>query len=216
MFIVQIVRMILNYILLSQFEFTLENFNIVNLISFTLVGLSLVLFLKNSSLYNKMRNRKITEAFNENKDNVLIKRCKLIFFIVVLFLVVISIYYTRGYLFFNVTMMTLSVLIVPVFEELFFREYIWNYLNNFIKSKSKVICITSILSGIYNIGYVDVIHNYIMLYNNSYYTFEVIISKIIIGTVFGIVLGIVKSRFKDVGFCIILRSLFAIFTRQII
>lgn len=216
MFIVQIVRMILNYILLSQFEFTLENFNIVNLISFTLVGLSLVLFLKNSSLYNKMRNRKITEAFNENKDNVLIKRCKLIFFIVVLFLVVISIYYTRGYLFFNVTMMTLSVLIVPVFEELFFREYIWNYLNNFIKSKSKVICITSILSGIYNIGYVDVIHNYIMLYNNSYYTFEVIISKIIIGTVFGIVLGIVKSRFKDVGFCIILRSLFDIFTRQII
>lgn len=216
MFIVQIVRMILNYILLSQFEFTLENFNIVNLISFTLVGLSLVLFLKNSSLYNKMRNRKITEAFNENKNNVLIKRCKLIFFIVVLFLVVISIYYTRGYLFFNVTMMTLSVLIVPVFEELFFREYIWNYLNNFIKSKSKVICITSILSGIYNIGYVDVIHNYIMLYNNSYYTFEVIISKIIIGTVFGIVLGIVKSRFKDVGFCIILRSLFDIFTRQII
>lgn len=216
MFIVQIVRMILNYILLSQFEFTLENFNIVNLISFTLVGLSLILFLKNSSLYSKVRNRKITEAFNENKDNVLIKRCKLILFIVVLFLVVISIYYNRAYMFFNVTMMTLSVLIVPVFEELFFREYIWNYLNNFIKSKSKVICITSILSGIYNIGYVDVIHNYIMLYNNSYYTFEVIISKIIIGTVFGIVLGIVKSRFKDVSFCIILRSLFAIFTRQII
>ncbi|MGO0881254.1 CPBP family intramembrane glutamic endopeptidase [Clostridioides difficile] len=216
MFIVQIVRMILNYILLSQFEFTLENFNIVNLISFTLVGLSLILFLKNNSLYNKMRNRKITEAFNENKDNILIKRCKLIFFIVVLSLVIISIYHNRGYVFFNITMMTLSVLIVPVFEELFFREYIWNYLNNFIKSKSKVICITSILSGVYNIGYIDVIRNYIMLYNNSYYTFEVIISKIIIGTVFGIVLGIVKSRFKDVSFCIILRSLFAILTRPII
>ncbi|MDB0438691.1 CPBP family intramembrane metalloprotease [Clostridioides difficile] len=216
MFIVQIVRMILNYILLSQFEFTLENFNIVNLISFTLVGLSLILFLKNNSLYNKMRNRKITEAFNENKDSVLIKRCKLIFFIVVLSLVVVSIYHNRGYVFFNITMMTLSVLIVPVFEELFFREYIWNYLNNFIKSKSKVICITSILSGVYNIGYIDVIRNYIMLYNNSYYTFEVIISKIIIGTVFGIVLGIVKSRFKDVSFCIILRSLFAILTRPII
>lgn len=216
MFIVQIVRMILNYILLSQFEFTLENFNIVNLISFTLVGLSLILFLKNNSLYNKMRNRKITEAFNENKDNILIKRCKLIFFIVVLSLVIISIYNNRGYMFFNITMMILSVLIVPVFEELFFREYIWNYLNNFIKSKSKVICITSILSGVYNIGYIDVIRNYIMLYNNSYYTFEVIISKIIIGTVFGIVLGIVKSRFKDVSFCIILRSMFAILTRQII
>ncbi|UDN63822.1 CPBP family intramembrane glutamic endopeptidase [Clostridioides sp. ES-W-0016-02] len=216
MFIVQIVRMILNYILLSQFEFTLENFNIVNLISFTLVGLSLILFLKNSSLYNKMRNRKITEAFKENKDSVLIKRCKLILFIVVLSLVVISIYYNRSYMFFNVTMVTLSVLIIPVFEELFFREYIWNYLNNFIKSKSKVVCITSILSGIYNIGYIDVIRNYIMLYNNSYYTFEVVISKIIIGTVFGIILGIVKSRFKDVSFCIILRSLFTILTRQII
>ncbi|HGS9474462.1 TPA: CPBP family intramembrane glutamate endopeptidase, partial [Clostridioides difficile] len=60
MFIVQILRMILNYVLLSQFEFTLENFNIINLISFTLVGLSLILFLKDNSLYNKVRNRKIT------------------------------------------------------------------------------------------------------------------------------------------------------------
>ncbi|HGT0035879.1 TPA: CPBP family intramembrane glutamate endopeptidase, partial [Clostridioides difficile] len=65
MFIVQILRMILNYVLLSQFEFTLENFNIINLISFTLVGLSLILFLKDNSLYNKVRNRKITEAFEE-------------------------------------------------------------------------------------------------------------------------------------------------------
>ena len=196
MFIVQILRMILNYVLLSQFEFTLENFNIINLISFTLVGLSLILFLKDNSLYNKVRNRKITEAFEENKNNILIET-----------------YCTKGYVLFNVTMMTLSVLIVPIFEELFFREYIWNYLSNFIKSKSKIICITSILSGIYNIGYIDIIRNYVILYNNSSYTFEVIISKIMIGTVFGIVLGLVKYRSRDVGFCILLRSLFAIFIR---
>ncbi|EGT3729624.1 CPBP family intramembrane metalloprotease, partial [Clostridioides difficile] len=55
--------------------------------------------------------------------------------------------------------------------------------------------------------------NYVILYNNSSYTFEVIISKIMIGTVFGIVLGLVKYRFRDVGFCILLRSLFAIFIR---
>ncbi|HBG2070806.1 TPA: CPBP family intramembrane metalloprotease, partial [Clostridioides difficile] len=84
MFIVQILRMILNYVLLSQFEFTLENFNIINLISFTLVGLSLILFLKDNSLYNKVRNRKITEAFEENKNNILIEKCKLILFVVVL------------------------------------------------------------------------------------------------------------------------------------
>ncbi|CCL63539.1 TPA: CPBP family intramembrane metalloprotease [Clostridioides difficile] len=213
MFIVQILRMILNYVLLSQFEFTLENFNIINLISFTLVGLSLILFLKDNSLYNKVRNRKITEAFEENKNNILIEKCKLILFVVVLSLAIIVTYCTKGYVLFNVTMMTLSVLIVPIFEELFFREYIWNYLSNFIKSKGKIICITSILSGIYNIGYIDVIRNYVILYNNSSYTFEVIISKIMIGTVFGIVLGLVKYRFRDVGFCILLRSLFAIFIR---
>lgn len=206
----------MNYILLSQFEFTLENFNIINLISFTLVGLSLILFLKDNSLYNKIRNRKITEAFKENKNNILIEKCKLILFIVVLSLAIISTYCTEGYVFFNVTMMILFIFIVPIFEELFFREYMWNYLSNFIKSKSKIICITSILSGIYNIGYIDVIRNYITLYNNSSYTSDVIISKIMIGTVFGIVLGIVKSRFKDVGFCILLRSLFSIFIRQII
>ncbi|HGM1327910.1 TPA: CPBP family intramembrane glutamic endopeptidase [Clostridioides difficile] len=213
MFIVQILRMILNYVLLSQFEFTLENFNIINLISFTLVGLSLILFLKDNSLYNKVRNRKITEAFEENKNNILIEKCKLILFVVVLSLAIIVTYCTKGYVLFNVTMMTLSVLIVPIFEELFFREYIWNYLSNFIKSKGKIICITSILSGIYNIGYIDVIRNYVILYNNLSYTFEVIISKIMIGTVFGIVLGLVKYRFRDVGFCILLRSLFAIFIR---
>ncbi|EGT4205877.1 CPBP family intramembrane glutamic endopeptidase [Clostridioides difficile] len=213
MFIVQILRMILNYVLLSQFEFTLENFNIINLISFTLVGLSLILFLKDNSLYNKVRNRKITEAFEENKNNILIEKCKLILFVVVLSLAIIVTYCTKGYVLFNVTMMTLSVLIVPIFEELFFREYVWNYLSNFIKSKGKIICITSILSGIYNIGYIDVIRNYVILYNNSSYTFEVIISKIMIGTVFGIVLGLVKYRFRDVGFCILLRSLFAIFIR---
>lgn len=206
----------MNYILLSQFEFTLENFNIINLISFTLVGLSLILFLKDNSLYNRVKNRKITEAFKENKNNILTKKCKLILFIVVLALAIVSTYCRKGYVFFNITMMILSALIVPIFEELFFREYLWNYLSNFIKSKSKIICITSILSGIYNIGYIDVIRNYITLYNNSSYTFEVIISKIMIGTVLGIVLGIVKSRFKDVGFCILLRSLFSIFIRQII
>ncbi|VIF69023.1 membrane protein [Clostridioides difficile] len=203
----------MNYVLLSQFEFTLENFNIINLISFTLVGLSLILFLKDNSLYNKVRNRKITEAFEENKNSILIEKCKLILFVVVLSLAIISTYCTKGYVFFNVTMMTLSVFIVPIFEELFFREYIWNYLSNFIKSKIKIICITSILSGIYNIGYIDIIRNYVILYNNSSYTFEVIISKIMIGTVFGIVLGLVKYRFRDVGFCILLRSLFAIFIR---
>lgn len=203
----------MNYVLLSQFEFTLENFNIINLISFTLVGLSLILFLKDNSLYNKVRNRKITEAFEENKNNILIEKCKLILFVVVLSLAIIVTYCTKGYVLFNVTMMTLSVLIVPIFEELFFREYIWNYLSNFIKSKGKIICITSILSGIYNIGYIDVIRNYVILYNNLSYTFEVIISKIMIGTVFGIVLGLVKYRFRDVGFCILLRSLFAIFIR---
>lgn len=203
----------MNYVLLSQFEFTIENFNIINLISFTLVGLSLILFLKDNSLYNKVRNRKITEAFEENKNNILIEKCKLILFVVVLSLAIIVTYCTKGYVLFNVTMMTLSVLIVPIFEELFFREYIWNYLSNFIKSKGKIICITSILSGIYNIGYIDVIRNYVILYNNSSYTFEVIISKIMIGTVFGIVLGLVKYRFRDVGFCILLRSLFAIFIR---
>ncbi len=78
MLIVQLLRMILNYVLLSQFEFTLENFNIINLISFTLVGLSLILFLKDNSLYNKVRNRKITEAFEENKNSILIEKCKLI------------------------------------------------------------------------------------------------------------------------------------------
>lgn len=203
----------MNYVLLSQFEFTLENFNIINLISFTLVSLSLILFLKDNSLYNKVRNRKITEAFEENKNNILIEKCKLILFVVVLSLAIIVTYCTKGYVLFNVTMMTLSVLIVPIFEELFFREYIWNYLSNFIKSKGKIICITSILSGIYNIGYIDAIRNYVILYNNSSYTFEVIISKIMIGTVFGIVLGLVKYRFRDVGFCILLRSLFAIFIR---
>ncbi|HGM3205917.1 TPA: CPBP family glutamic-type intramembrane protease, partial [Clostridioides difficile] len=163
MLIVQLLRMILNYVLLSQFEFTLENFNIINLISFTLVGLSLILFLKDNSLYNKVRNRKITEAFEENKNSILIEKCKLILFVVVLSLAIISTYCTKGYVFFNVTMMTLSVFIVPIFEELFFREYIWNYLSNFIKSKIKIICITSILSGIYNIGYIDIIRNYIAL-----------------------------------------------------
>lgn len=213
MLIVQLLRMILNYVLLSQFEFTLENFNIINLISFTLVGLSLILFLKDNSLYNKVGNRKITEAFEENKNSIFIEKCKLILFVVVLSLAIIATYCTKGYVFFNVTMMTLSVFIVPIFEELFFREYIWNYLSNFIKSKIKIICIISILSGIYNIGYIDIIRNYIALYNNSSYTFEVIISKIIIGTVFGIVLGLVRYRFRDVRLCILLRSLFAIFIR---
>lgn len=87
----------MNYVLLSQFEFTLENFNIINLISFTLVGLSLILFLKDNSLYNKVRNRKITEAFEENKNNILIEKCKLILFVVVLSLAIIVTYCTKGY-----------------------------------------------------------------------------------------------------------------------
>ncbi|MGO0916441.1 hypothetical protein ACTPEM_25555, partial [Clostridioides difficile] len=43
----------------------------------------------------------ITEAFEENKNNILIEKCKLILFVVVLSLAIIVTYCTKGYVLFT-------------------------------------------------------------------------------------------------------------------
>ena len=50
--IIQIARVIIKYILLSQFNLTLENLNIINIISIIIVGVSSAFIFRGNDLFN--------------------------------------------------------------------------------------------------------------------------------------------------------------------
>ena len=67
--VVQIARVIIKYVFLSQLNFTLENVNIINIISIMIVGISTAFILNGNDLFNCAGKRlmKLNNRYN-NKN----------------------------------------------------------------------------------------------------------------------------------------------------
>ena len=138
--IVQIARVIIKYIFLSQLNFTLENVNIANIISIMLVGISLSLILRANDLFNPAGQRLI--KLNNKYNN---KKLRLILGSITLGAICVTPYFKGGYLSSNLIILTLSLIAQPIFEEVIFRDYIWNYIRSFQKDEKKILIIVSII-----------------------------------------------------------------------
>lgn len=204
--IVQIARVIIKYIFLSQLNFTLENINIVNIISIMLVGISTSLILRGSDLFNSAGQKliKLNNKYNNKNERLILGG-------ITIGSICITPYFSGGYLSSNLIILILSLIAQPIFEEVIFREYIWNYISSFQKDEKKVLIIVSILSALFKIGYWDIISQNLSVVGSSFFTIDIIVSKVCIGLIIAFILGIVKIKYKDTYLCIFVHSLINIF-----
>ena len=88
-------------------------------------------------------------------------------------------------------------LIVPAFEELLFRGYLWNNMQNSLKGKHSglVTWITiTILFGLWHIGYIDVF----LIHPREFALVPLLIGKIEVGLILGTIVGFIRLKTNKV------------------
>ena len=88
-------------------------------------------------------------------------------------------------------------LIVPAFEELLFRGYLWNNMQNSLKGEHSglVTWITiTILFGLWHIGYIDVF----LIHPREFALVPLLIGKIEVGLILGSIVGFIRLKTNKV------------------
>ena len=161
-------------------------FQILNGISFLIVGLFLLILFKPS-----------LKTLSLNLDDVR-KRTKIIYFAGLIALPVFII--LPVFLGAELDIIVLSFifgLVVPAFEELLFRGYLWNNMQNSLKGKRSglITWITiTLLFGLWHIGYIDVF----LIHPKEFAVMPLLVGKIEIGLILGAIVGFIRLKTNKV------------------
>jgi len=96
--------------------------------------------------------------------------------------------------------------ITPIFEELIFRGYIWNKLNTAIKKEWGTYLVTTVLFGVWHLGYIESI-----AFKVEAGLAKIMLMKVIVGLVYGVVLGALRLKTKNNYSTILLHGVMNIF-----
>lgn len=110
---------------------------------------------------------------------------------------------------FSILLLVYSTVITPVIEELIFRGYVWNKLEEKLDKKYSVYIITTLLFAVWHIGYIDSILYKVDINSVPF----VMLMKVVTGLCFGIVLGAVRYKTRNSYSTILLHSLMNLFGR---
>lgn len=182
--LVQIVRILIVYIYHSIFGFTVISNQLINSALYIIIGLVLIKIFKADkySLALIIRQRKRGYIIAGAVLGALV-----IFNPAILFVggtdEVVSLFY--------------SVLIIPIFEELIFRGYTWDYLNKKFNNEIKTYIFVTILFALWHLGYVDSIVYRLSIFNNSGSLAYIMLNKVIIGLIFGVATGFARFKLKN-------------------
>ena len=107
-----------------------------------------------------------------------------------------------------ILLLVYSSIVTPIFEELIFRGYIWNELNQIFTSEWKTYIVTTIFFALWHLGYISSI-----AFRVEYDLLNVMIWKVITGLCFGIVLGAVRLKTKNCYSTMLLHGVMNLFGR---
>jgi len=110
---------------------------------------------------------------------------------------------------FAVSSLIYSAVITPIFEELIFRGYVWNKLEEKFDRRFAVYIITTLLFAVWHLGYIDTVA---FRMTSGSLAFAMLM-KVSTGLFFGIVLGAVRYKSKNCYSTIILHAVMNIFGR---
>ena len=129
--------------------------------------------------------------------------------IIVLSLIILTTLITGNKSDFSILLLVYSTIITPVFEELIFRGFVWNKLEEKLDKKFSVYIITTLLFAVWHIGYIDTILFRVDINNVPF----IMLMKVITGIFFGIILGAVRYKTQNCYSTILMHSLMNIFGR---
>ena len=195
--VLQIARIIIKNVLLSVLSFTAINLNIANIISIMIVGISVFLFLRGSSLFNPAGYR-LTQMANKYEN----KKIRIILFSIMLVGLALTILLKTDYVFTEILMMCLATIAIPVYEELLFRQYLWNYVNGFVENQKTTWIVISIISVLFILGYWDIISQNLQVISSDKFAIDVVTSKMGLGILIAVATGFMKYKYKDIYLCI--------------
>ena len=107
-----------------------------------------------------------------------------------------------------ILLLVYSSIVTPIFEELIFRGYIWNELNQIFTSEWKTYIVTTIFFALWHLGYISSI-----AFRVEYDLLNVMIWKVITGLCFGIVLGAVRLKTRNCYSTMLLHGVMNLFGR---
>lgn len=161
-------------------------FQILNGVSFIIVGILLLILFRPS-----------LNDLSLNLDDVR-KRTKIIYFAGMIALpIFIVLPVALGAELGVIIMGFIFGIIVPTFEELLFRGYLWNKVQDSLKTKNSglITWITiTILFGFWHLGYIDVF----LIHPKDFDLLPLLICKIEVGLVLGVIVGFIRLKTNKV------------------
>jgi membrane protease YdiL (CAAX protease family) len=107
-----------------------------------------------------------------------------------------------------IALLVYGSIVTPVFEELIFRGYVWNKLNDIFAKEWKTYIVSTILFALWHFGYISSVAFRI---NDG--LLHAMIWKVITGLCFGIVLGLLRLKTKNCYSTMLLHGILNIFGR---
>lgn len=124
-------------------------------------------------------------------------------------LIVISTpFITREYGIESIALLIYSSIVTPIFEELIFRGFVWNKLNEIFKKEWQTYLVSSLLFAVWHLGYIDGI-----AFRVESGLANVMIWKAVTGLCFGIVLGALRLITKNSYSTMLLHGVMNVFGR---
>jgi membrane protease YdiL (CAAX protease family) len=107
-----------------------------------------------------------------------------------------------------IVLMIYGSVVTPIFEEIIFRGYIWNKLNDIFIDERVTYIIVTLLFAIWHLGYLEGI-----AFRASEGLAIIMLWKLVVGFCFGIILGAVRIKTKNCYSTIVLHGIMNIFGR---
>lgn len=109
----------------------------------------------------------------------------------------------------NLLILIYTTIMIPVYEEILFRSYIWNVLKEGNKEELKIYILTTILFSLYHIGYIDTV----IMTNGFNNIVLIIFIKCCLMLSYGLFIGFFRYKIKNSYSCILIHSFINIFGR---
>lgn len=158
-------------------------FQILNGLSFLIVGVTLLLLIRPS-----------IKDLGLNLDDVR-KRTRILYLLGIITLIILLF---LPYIFaWELDVLILGIvfgLITPAFEELLFRGYLWNMTENSMNSYYITWITITLTFGFWHLGYMDVF----LIHPKEFALIPLLIGKIMIGLVLGAIVGFIRLKTKKV------------------
>lgn len=127
----------------------------------------------------------------------------------ILFLIVTSPSFIYNISIYTLIPLIYSTIIIPIYEELIFRSYLWSVLEKEYENEFKVYLITTILFSLWHVGYIDSIIMKIGFNNIAF----IIFMKCSLMISYGLLIGFLRYKIKNSYSSVLIHSFINIFGR---